>query len=126
MTSFADLGIVAVPVITVIAFLVAEAVKLAGLDSKWCPVICGVVGGALGAAAMSIMPEYPASDILTAIAVGIVSGLAATGVHQLYVQLVRKGESGQHLEGKTPAAPDPEKGEPTEVPTYEEIRDEFK
>lgn len=123
--SFADMGIVAVPVITVIAFLVAEAIKLSGLDSKWCPVICGVVGGGLGVAAMSVMPEYPAQDILTAIAVGIVSGLAATGVHQLYVQLVRKNQDGQHLEGNT-AETDPDEDAPTEAPSYEEIRDEFK
>ena len=123
--NFADMGLVAVPVITVIAFLVAEAVKLAGLDNRWCPVICGVVGGGLGVAAMSVMPDYPASDILTAIAVGIVSGLAATGVHQLYVQLIRKGDNGQHLEGHTVEA-EPASEDPIETPTYEEIRDEFK
>ena len=122
--NFTDMGLVAVPVITVIAFLVAEAIKLSGLDSKWCPVICGVVGGALGVAAMSVMPDYPASDILTAIAVGIVSGLAATGVHQLYVQLIRKDGNGQHLEGKTVEAEPADA--PADTPTYEEIRDEFK
>ena len=117
--NFADMGIVAVPVITVIAFLAAELVKLIGLDAKWCPVICGVVGGILGVVAMSQMPDYPANDILTAIAVGIVSGLSATGLHQIYVQLVRKNQEG-HAEDK-PTAEDPEP-----APTYEEIRDEFK
>ena len=29
-----------------------------------------------------VMPSYPAKDPITAIAVGIVSGLAATGLHQ--------------------------------------------
>ena len=117
--NFAEMGIVAVPVITVIAFLVAEAVKLAGLDSKWCPVICGVVGGALGVVAMSSMSEFPADDILTAISVGIVSGLSATGVHQIYVQLVRKNQ-------EQPAENDPAGEDPEPAPTYEEIRDEFK
>lgn len=93
--NIADLGIVAVPVITVIVFLVAEAVKAFGLDTRWVPVICGFAGAALGVAAMFLMPEYPAKDYLTAAAVGIVSGLAATGAHQIYVQLVRKGDDSQ-------------------------------
>ena len=70
MTSFADMGIVAVPVITVIAFLVAEAVKLAGLDSKWCPVICGVVGGALGGWLGSLIGVQP-TNWISSILIGI-------------------------------------------------------
>ena len=81
------LGIAAIPVITVICFLVAEAVKATPLDNKWLPIICGTIGGALGVVAMFIMPEFPAHDYLTAIAVGIVSGLGATGAHQVYKQL---------------------------------------
>lgn len=81
------LGIVAIPVITVICFLAAEAVKIAGLDPKWCPIICGAFGGVLGVVALKVMPEFPAVDILTAIAIGIVSGLAATGAHQIYKQM---------------------------------------
>ena len=85
------LGIAAIPVITVIVFLVVEAVKATPLDNKWLPVIAGAFGGALGVVAMFFMPEYPAHDVLTAIAIGIVSGLAATGAHQIYKQLT-KGE----------------------------------
>ena len=92
--NIAEMGIVAVPVITVIVFLVAELIKAVGLDTRWVPVICGFAGGILGMLAMSLMPEYPAKDYLTACAVGIVSGLAATGAHQVYVQLVRKGDDG--------------------------------
>ena len=33
------------------------------------------------------MPDFPAADMLTAIAVGIVSGLAATGIDQTVKQL---------------------------------------
>lgn len=84
------LGIVAIPVITVICFLVAEAVKATALDNKWLPIICGVCGGILGVVALKVMPEFPAVDVLTAIAIGIVSGLAATGAHQVYKQLSEK------------------------------------
>ena len=75
------LGIAGVAAITVICFLVAEAVKATPLNNKWLPVICGVCGAILGVVALRVMPEYPAEDIITAIAVGIVSGLAATGAH---------------------------------------------
>jgi Phage holin. len=81
------LGIAGVAAITVICFLVAEAVKATPLNNKWLPVICGVCGAILGVVALRVMPEYPAEDIITAIAVGIVSGLAATGAHQVYKQL---------------------------------------
>ncbi len=81
------MGIASVAAITVICFLVAEAFKATPLDNKWLPVICGFLGGCLGVVAMYVMPEFPASDIITAIAVGIVSGLAATGAHQVYKQL---------------------------------------
>ena len=88
-----DFGIASVAVITVICYLAAQAVKATALDNKWLPVICGVLGGILGVVALYFMPGYPAEDPLTAIAVGIVSGLAATGVNQVYKQLSTKGEA---------------------------------
>ena len=116
--SVSDWGIQAIPVITVIVFLIAEAVKATPLDNKWLPVICGATGGILGIVAMFLMPEFPAKDYLTAAAVGIVSGLAATGMHQVYKQLTA-GSGGQHLEGNQPKDPekdeDPEEVEPVSV-----------
>lgn len=87
--NFDNLGIAAIPVITVICFLAAEAVKATPLDNKWLPIICGALGGVLGVLAMFIMPEFPGKDFLTAIAIGIVSGFAATGAHQVYKQLTK-------------------------------------
>lgn len=80
-------GIASVAAITVIAYLIGEIVKATGLDNKWIPVICGVCGGALGVVGMMIMTEFPATDYITAVAVGIVSGLAATGANQIVKQL---------------------------------------
>jgi len=83
-----NFGLATVVTITIIAYLVGEAVKLLPYDvSKWIPVVCGFVGGCLGAVGMYVVPDYPAGDIMTAIAVGIVSGFAATGVHQVYKQV---------------------------------------
>ena len=61
--------------------------KTTTLDNRWIPSICGTVGGILGILAMRIMPDFPATDYITAVAVGIVSGLAATGVNQIGKQL---------------------------------------
>ena len=81
-------GMATVVTITIIAYLVGEAVKLLPYDvNKWIPVICGFVGGCLGAVGLHVIPDFPATDYMTAIAVGIVSGFAATGVHQVYRQL---------------------------------------
>ena len=82
-----DLGIAGVAAITVITYLIGSAVKATSLDNRWIPSICGTVGGILGVLAMRIMPDFPATDYITAAAVGIVSGLAATGVNQIGKQL---------------------------------------
>ena len=82
-----DFGIAGVTAITIICYIAAEAVKVTKLDNKWLPVICGIFGGMLGALGMYVMPDFPAGDVITAVAVGIVSGLAATGANQVYKQL---------------------------------------
>lgn len=84
-----DLGIAGVASITVICLLAAQGVKATSLDNKWLPLICGLLGGFLGVAGLYVMPDYPADNIITAIAVGIVSGLAATGANQVYKQLLK-------------------------------------
>ena len=82
-----DFGYTAVAAITVICYLAAQLLKATPLDNKWLPVVCGALGGALGLTGMCAMPEYPAGDWMTALAVGIVSGLAATGANQVIKQL---------------------------------------
>lgn len=83
-----NFGLATVVVITVIAYLVGEAVKLFPMiKNNWIPVICGFVGGLMGVPAMMMIPDYPAQDPITAIAVGVVSGLAATGFNQIYKQI---------------------------------------
>lgn len=56
------------------------------VPDEWIPVIMAVVGGVLGAAGMGVIPDFPATDYITAVAVGMFNGLAATGVNQLYKQ----------------------------------------
>ena len=83
-------GIAGVAAITVICYLIGQGVKASGLDNKWIPVIVGACGGVLGVAGMFLMADFPAGDVLTAAAVGIVSCLAATGVDQAGKQLFCK------------------------------------
>lgn len=83
-----DFGIASVAAITVICYLVGLIVKSSGLDNKYIPAIVGLCGGVLGVAALYTgLQDFPATDPLTAVAVGIVSGLAATGVNQAIKQM---------------------------------------
>lgn len=84
----ANVGIASVAAITVICYLVGLIVKASGLNDKYIPICCGVAGAVLGLAGLYLgLPDFPAADPLTALAVGIVSGLAATGVNQAVKQL---------------------------------------
>ena len=90
-----DLGIAGVTAITIICYVAAEAVKATKIDTKWLPVICGILGGLLGALGMYVMPDFPAEDVITAAAIGIVSGLASTGANQVYKQLKGGDNTGE-------------------------------
>lgn len=85
-----NLGTAGVASITIICYVLAEAIKNTTLDNKWLPIICGVFGGILGGVALYIVPSFPATDIFSAIVVGIASGLSATGANQIYKQLTKE------------------------------------
>lgn len=74
--------------IVVITYLIGLGAKTnSRIKDNYIPVIVGVFGGILGIVGMKVIPDFPATDILNAIAVGIVSGLASTGVNQAYKQI---------------------------------------
>lgn len=71
--------------IVVICYLIGIGAKLIpGIKDDYIPVIVGASGGILGVVGLYVIPDFPANDILNAISVGIVSGLASTGVNQIY------------------------------------------
>jgi len=79
--------------IVVITYLIGAAAKLIShIKDEYIPVIVGVAGGVLGVAGMYLMPDFPAQDIMNAIAIGIVSGLSSTGVNQVYKQIKKGSE----------------------------------
>ncbi len=88
-----NFGIASVTAITVICYVIGLAAKnIEKIGDKWIPVIVGASGAVLGVVAfLTGMPDFPAADIITAIAVGVVSGLAATGVNQITKQLAKEG-----------------------------------
>ena len=70
--------------IVVICYLIGLAAKtIPAVKDNYIPVIVGAFGGILGVLGMYVIPDFPAQDILNAIAVGIVSGLSSTGINQL-------------------------------------------
>lgn len=73
--------------IVVICYLVGMAAKVSNhCPDKAIPGVVGVAGGLLGVVGMYVIADFPAQDILNAIAIGIVSGLASTGIDQVYKQ----------------------------------------
>lgn len=82
-----DIGVVSVAAITVLAYVVGLVCRALPMENKWIPCICGAVGIVLGVVGLYVMPDYPAKDVISAAAVGAVSGLAATGADQIYRQL---------------------------------------
>lgn len=83
-----EFGIATVVAITVLVYAIGLLVKATKMDNKWIPVICGLSGILLGVLALYIgVPDFPATDPMTAAAVGCASGLAATGLDQVVKQI---------------------------------------
>ena len=86
-----NLGIASVAAITVICYLLGMACKASEhIKDELIPSIMGAAGAVLGVVAyITKMPEFDGFHILTAVAIGIVSGLAATGVNQIFKQAAK-------------------------------------
>lgn len=83
-----SLGIASVAAITVICYLIGLVFKaIPKFTDNFIPIIMGIAGAVLGIVGMHVMPDFPATDIVNALAVGVVSGLAATGVNQIGKQI---------------------------------------
>ena len=84
-----ELGFVPLLAITAICYLVGATINAfdnEGLN-KFIPVIMGTLGGILGIVVFYTIPGYIAADNwIAALATGIVSGFAATGLNQVYKQ----------------------------------------
>ena len=86
--------VIVIPIV-IVCYLIGMVLKEWNYVNDVCiPVLVGIAGGILGVIGMLTMSNFPANDILTAIAIGIMSGLASTGSNQIYKQLQKffKGE----------------------------------
>ena len=85
--------IITLPAIIVISYLVGMACKaIDSVPDKLIPVIVGTAGAILGIVGLYTMKDFPADNILNALAIGIASGLASTGANQIVKQLRQGGE----------------------------------
>ena len=86
------MDLISIPTIMVISYLITEIFKLF-IKKKYLPVVAGVSGLILGIISFYLVPELIGNtNLLTSIAIGIVSGLAATGSNQILKQ-IRKEET---------------------------------
>lgn len=89
-------GITSYVSIVIICYLIGAGCKACKKikNNDIIPIICGVAGGVLGIIAyVCKVPTFPAEDVLMAIAIGIISGLSATGVKELTKLFVSSSES---------------------------------
>lgn len=98
------LEIVSVPVIIGIVYFVMEVYKALAKSAPavWTnliPVWAAILGLGLGVIAYFFVPAImPADDILTAILIGLASGLGAVGIHQVGKQIEKAKEDSDEEE----------------------------
>lgn len=84
---------VSVPVIAAIVYGIMAVYKQLLTAEKWrrlIPLWSAVLGVILGVVAYYVAPEIISADnILTAIEIGLFSGLGATGINQIYKQATK-------------------------------------
>lgn len=87
-----QLDFISVPVIvTVVTGFLQLLKKIINGNEKiirFFPIIAAVLGAVLGIIAFFALPDIiPATNVFVALLIGISSGLAATGTHQVFKQL---------------------------------------
>lgn len=84
-----------VPIIVVACYLIVQAIKATPLNSKWYPIVSGSVGAVIALVLYFAVPEFIGiSSWISALIVGVASGLAATGSNQVFKQLYKAAQEG--------------------------------
>ena len=77
------MDLIGIPAIVVISYMITETFKMF-INNKYLPIVAGISGGMLGVLSFVLQIDImPATDIISALAIGIISGLAATGSNQI-------------------------------------------
>lgn len=122
-----DLGFIAFPAIVVLCYLVGATLKAINNETldKFIPMICGFIGGGLGVLVFLTIPGYiPADNWLMALAIGIVSGFASTGINQVYKQFSEAVEPGVLIAINDDKVDDDDENEGEDVDEFEETFEE--
>jgi hypothetical protein len=81
------MDLIGIPAIVVISYMITETFKMF-INKKYLPIVAGISGGVLGVLSFVLQIDImPATDVISALAIGIISGLAATGSNQILKQL---------------------------------------
>jgi len=89
--------LIGIPAIVVISYMITETFKMF-INKKYLPIVAGISGCILGILSFVLQIDImPADDIITAAAIGIISGLAATGSNQIFKQLKSNKEEGERI-----------------------------
>ncbi len=92
---------ITIPAIVVICYIVGEVFKLVFTKKtklyKGIPILVGLVGGVIGVVTYTLNPAIIGSppNVLCAAAIGIISGLASTGSHQVIKQILKENKSNE-------------------------------
>ena len=79
--------LIGIPAIVVISYMITETFKMF-INNKYLPIVAGISGGVLGVISFVLQIDImPVNDIISALAIGIISGLAATGSNQIIKQI---------------------------------------
>ena len=71
-----------IALITAFCYSVAELYKLTTWNTRFIPVMCALIGTVLGTLGFYFVPDFPGTDLLESLIIGLASGLAATGTHE--------------------------------------------
>lgn len=93
LTLFQQFEVAPVMEIAITICIAVQVLKWRGVikesDKDYIPYICGFIGMVLGPIAMYAMPGFPAKDIIRAVAIGGVSGIASIGVYEVFKAILK-------------------------------------
>lgn len=86
-------NLVTVLPIVAICYFAGLGAKAFKLTSRFIPLVTGSLGGILGVLGFFTMSDYPAKDLMTAVAIGIISGLASTGFNETIKNVIKRNKT---------------------------------
>lgn len=99
--SYGNFNLVTVVTIVAICYFMGIVAKAFKLKSSFIPLITGSFGAILGVLGYFTMSSFPENDLVTAIAIGIISGLASTGFNETIKTITKKSSKSDNDKQQT-------------------------